>query len=431
MLVAFSGGADSLCLLHFLNENKNLFKIKISAAYVEHNLRGAESKADGDFCERFCKEKGIEFYKENIDVKSFAKKEKISTEEAARTLRYGKLTSLAEKIGANLIATGHNANDNAETVLLNVIKGKSVSSIAGIPYKRGKIIRPLLNLTREEILIYLKEYNLSYRTDSTNLENDYQRNYLRNEIIPLIKSGINQNLEATLLKNSFAVREQLSFLRQTTEHLFKNYVRKNAGYVEVSLEFIDDYGSGSLAEVVKKTFRAFFQKEATFEDIKAITALVKNRTGKRLILSKNVTVVKERNALVLYKESGASFTPVEIKAGEKVKTELGEISLKFVEPDEVNLSRKSQNTEFVDAENFNEKFILRTWQHGDKFVPLGMKSPKKVSDILTDRKISSHLKRKYLVLLNNGEIVWLVGVAICEKFKITKKTKRVLKLCLN
>ncbi len=431
LLVAFSGGPDSLCLLDFLNENKNLLKIKLAALYVDHNLRGAESKKDGDFCEAFCQERGIEFYRQSVYVQTVAKKEKLSIEEAARKLRYKALESKAEEIGANLIATGHNANDNLETVLLNLVKGKSLSAVAGIPPRRGKVIRPLLAVKREEILNYLAERKLSYRTDRTNLTDDYERNFLRNKIIPLLKENLNPELETTVGKASLALREEALLLEKIVARLYPDFVGKEKNGVKINLDFIEEYGIGLLAEFVKKIFVSRFGKSPSFSDLEAIKKLVKNQTGRKLTLSENIEIIREREGLVISGLEGKDFQEVQLKVGEKISTWMGELSIENIDPAEVKVFESSKNIEFVDAEHLSEKFVLRRWQQGDKFFPLGMKKEKKVSDLLTDEKVPAHLKSEYLVLLNKNEIVWLVGVRISEKFKITKETKRILKLCLN
>ena len=202
ILVALSGGPDSVFLLHFLNKYSKKFKISLAAIHINHGLRGKAASSDENFCKILTKKLGVRFYSVKRNVKALAKKLKVSTEEAGRLIRYEEFEKLSAKEGFTKIATAHIADDNAETVLLNLIKGTGLSGISGIPYSRGKIIRPLLVLTKEEIVQYLKFYKIDYRTDLTNLQSEYERNFLRNEIIPLIKKRLNPSLENTLLKSS-------------------------------------------------------------------------------------------------------------------------------------------------------------------------------------------------------------------------------------
>ena len=176
ILVALSGGPDSVFLLHFLNKYSKKFKISLSALHINHGLRGKAALADEHFCKKLTKKSGIRFYSVKRDVKALARKLKISTEEAGRLIRYEEFEKFSAKEGFSKIATAHIADDNAETVLLNLIKGTGLNGISGIPFSRGKIIRPLLVLTKEEITQYLKFYKIDYRTDLTNLKSEYERN---------------------------------------------------------------------------------------------------------------------------------------------------------------------------------------------------------------------------------------------------------------
>ena len=431
VLVAFSGGPDSLCLLNLLWENKKLFGIEVSAAYVEHNLRGEESREDGKFCENFCEKRNIPFYAAEVNVKKIARERNLSVEEAARELRYSKLEEIASRLDINLIVTGHNANDNAETVLLNILKGKGISATAGIPVRRGKIVRPLLCVTREEIIEYLREQELSYRTDSSNLKNDFERNFLRNEILPKLKDKLNPSLEKTILKSTLSMESQIDFLRKTTEYLFNSFVRKDYVGVRVKLDFTKEFGTGALAEVLKKTFREFFGGELSFENLESLLDLAENQPGKVNVLPGGVSAFKERGNEIIFIKEKAKQGEKEIRTGETVSTWLGELSVGNAELSEVEKYKDDKTVEFIDAEGLEKSFFLREWKHGDFFYPLGMSKRKKISDFLTDVKVPSGLKDRYLVLTNGGRIVWLVGLRLDERFKIKKTTEKVLKLCLN
>lgn len=187
IVTGFSGGADSLCLLYVLNSVKSLLKCRITAVHVNHNLRGEEAVRDQEFCRTFCAEHDIEFEAVSVDVSGYASENGLSTEEAARILRY---EVLSEKAGTGeaLIAVAHHSEDQAETILLNMLRGTGIKGLSGMSYKRDNIIRPLLDVSKEDILSFLSGHGLSYVTDSTNLQNDYARNRIRNEIMPVLKS---------------------------------------------------------------------------------------------------------------------------------------------------------------------------------------------------------------------------------------------------
>lgn len=216
--VGFSGGADSLCLLYVLKSLESLLKCNIDAIHVNHNLRGAEALRDQEFCRDFCTEHGIPFEAVSVDVKGYAGVHGLSTEEAARILRY---KALSER--ASLIAVAHHSEDQAETILLNMLRGTGVKGLSGMAYKRDSIIRPLLNVSKEDILSFLRENSLTFVTDSTNLENDYARNRIRNEVMPVLKSINSRAAEHICLMGEKSA-EADAYLRSQAEE----YVRKNA-----------------------------------------------------------------------------------------------------------------------------------------------------------------------------------------------------------
>lgn len=220
--VGFSGGADSLCLLFVLDTLKSLLSCSISAVHVNHNLRGEEALRDQEFCRDFCAEHGIPFEAVSVDVNGYAAEHGLSTEEAARILRYKALSERTEKEGA-LIAVAHHSEDQAETILLNILRGTGVRGLSGMSYRRDSIIRPLLDVSREDILAFLSAHGLSFVTDSTNLQNDYARNRLRNEVMPVLKSINSRAAEHICLMGEKA-SESDSYIKSEAA----DYVRDNA-----------------------------------------------------------------------------------------------------------------------------------------------------------------------------------------------------------
>lgn len=224
ILIALSGGPDSVFLLYFLNKFKKKFSIELGALHVNHKLRGKDSDEDAKFCEKICKELKIPCYIISKNVRTFSSRKKISIEEAGREIRYSELKKNSKKNKYSKIATAHNSNDNAETVLLNLIKGTGFSGLAGIPVKRENIIRPILNLTRDEILYYLKENEIDFRIDESNFSNNYERNFLRNEIIPSLKENLNPSLENSIFNSSEIFRNFLLYINKKNEEITKKII---------------------------------------------------------------------------------------------------------------------------------------------------------------------------------------------------------------
>lgn len=234
IVVGVSGGPDSISLINVLNEIKNDNTIKLDfdlvVAHINHNIR-EEAKADEEFVVNYCKQKGVENYVLSIDVEKKAKEEKRGTEETGRNVRYEFFEEILEKTKSNKIATAHTANDNAETVIMNMMRGSGTSGLKGIrPIRDGKFIRPLIDTTREEIEIYCEEQKLNPRIDKTNFENDYTRNKVRNILIPMIKEQFNPNIIMTINRLSDILNEENEYLDDLTNQKYKEIlVEENIG----------------------------------------------------------------------------------------------------------------------------------------------------------------------------------------------------------
>jgi len=429
LLIAFSGGPDSTFALFFLNKFKKKYKIEIAAIHFNHQLRGKESDDDEKFCFEFCQSLNIPFFSFKLNVKEYAKENKLSIEEAARILRYNVLDNFSKKNNFNKIVTAHNLSDNTETVLINLFSGTGYSGFSGVPIKRENIIRPFLCISKEEILNYLNNNNINYRIDSSNLQIDFKRNFIRNKILPLIRERINPKVDEAIFRSSKILEVLASIIDNYINELIIKHTRisKDSIFIKSSAKKIENEIFG---ELLKKLLKDNFNYHIEYNDIYRIKSLYEKQKGKKIFLTKKISVVREKNGIEIFynKEEDRSITI--IKVGESAV-----LNGKTLKIEEVNRNKikfgKSRNVEYISADNLSDKFILRKWQPGDKFIPLGMKKPKKISDFLTDAKIKSSEKKDKFVLENNKFIVWLVGLRIDDRFKITSQTKRILKLWIK
>ena len=429
-LIALSGGPDSVFALHFFMKFRRRFRINLFAAHVNHNLRGKDSDADEAFVKKLCAELNIPLLITGVDVKKFKAKEKFSTEEAARILRYEALRKSADKFGCGKIITAHTSDDNTETVLLNLAKGTGLSGVAGIPVKRGKIIRPLLSVEKSEILEYLKKNKIPYRIDKTNEENDFQRNYVRNKLIPGLKK-INPSLNETFFKSSNVFRNAKNIVDSVVSKNYEKYVAVKNDEVKISDLLAEKEGKEIFLETVKFAVEQNFGIALQYANLINLFELTENQTGKSFKIEKSVVAVKERSGIILFKKKKEKpFAPVEIGLGESVK--VNGVGIKISKKEKFNgkLKRK-KNREIISADEIEGKFVLRRWKRGDSFRPLGMRGTKNVSDFLTEQKIDSAKRKEILVLTDKNKIVWVVGLRIDDRFKITKKTKKAIKLWTN
>ncbi len=431
VLVALSGGPDSVFLLHFLNKFKKKFKIEIGAVHINHKLRGKDSERDELFCKSICDELSIPIYILRKDVKIYSKKNKISLESAGRKIRYEFFDKIAKDNTYDKIVTAHNADDNAETVLLNLIKGAGLKGIAGIPVKRNNIIRPILSLTKKEILDYLDENQFEYRIDESNLSNDFERNFLRNEIIPLIQKNLNPSFSNSTLITSLNLQKLNSGLREIVSELKSAVKIKRNKSLSIPIEFIKKGNDFIISYMIKETIDENFSVKLESKDLKKIFLLAKKESGKSEELSKYLIALKGRNEITIKKKSSVKNSiNKKISIGKELEIDGKILSISKVKRDEVKIG-KSKNVEFISAEGLSSTFVIRIWKKGDKFFPIGMQGTKKISDYLNDIKINSFEKKQQLVLENKRKIIWVIGKRLDDRFKITSDTKKVLKLCLK
>jgi len=427
ILVAFSGGPDSVFALHFLDKFKRKYKVDLHAVHFNHGLRGKESDADEIFSKEFCKKRSIPLDVVKLNVKSFSAKNKISIEEAARNLRYNNLLKLTEKTGSTKIVTAHNQSDNTETILLNLFSGTGFSGFSGIPIQRGNIIRPFLCLTKQEISNYLEHEKISFRIDSSNMKDDYKRNYIRNRILPLVRLKLNPAVDEALFRSSKNFENTLFLNHKLIDHIIAEYVTHNSNAVSFPLLFADLFEGTIPGDILKIIFKRYLKHEFEYDDYLKINSLIQKQKGKKIQLSKKLIASREEESIRIELGSKTSNNNFALKTGDQINLGSKVIGIELAKSENVQFKNNGK-VEFISADGMNENFILRTWKFGDKFKPLGMKNFKKVSDFLTDLKISVSERKNQLVLTNRNQIVWIVGLRIDDRYKLNSKTKKIYKL---
>jgi tRNA(Ile)-lysidine synthase len=433
IIVAFSGGPDSVFLLYFLKKFHNRFNISLSAFHLNHMIRGKDADLDESFCGNLCRKLNIPFYSVKKNVIQYARKNKISVEEAGRIIRYAELDKIIKKTCFDKIATAHHLNDNAETVLLNLFKGTGLKGISGIPPVRNNIIRPVLIVSKDEILRYLSEENLQFRIDKSNEVLDYERNFIRHQLLPSIKQHLNPSVESALFNSSRNFRHIYSYLTNKTMNEL-NHIAPDKNELRIPLTELKILDDELLTFALKELTSRNFSVNLTFNNINALKNLIVKDTGIKLKVSNDLIVYKERKDLIFsknvdYPEPITVFEELVI-GEEKVAGDLI-ISVKHVEIEKI-YPGQVKTREFISADAiFGNKFIIRNWQQGDRFFPFGMKGSKKLSDFLNEIKIESFKKKDQLLLVNGRKIVWVIGHRIDDRFKIKKDTQKVLELCMK
>lgn len=401
IIVALSGGADSVCLLHSLYMLKDIYKLDICAAHINHNLRGIDAKRDEQFTIDFCNELGVKCYVLDADVKEYSQKNSVSEETAGRLIRYAFFEKVLHEIGYNKIATAHNKNDSAETILMNIMRGTSLSGLSGIPYKRDNVIRPVLDMTRQEIEKYCSENNLLYVTDETNLEDIYTRNKVRINLIPYIEREFNAGFISTITENAKTIRDEDSFIQEQALIEYNKLVRSD--HVE-----IDELLKLHTAIVRRVLFIMISdivgnKRDISSKCIEDILAMIrKNHTGKKINIGRNMTAFIQYGKLYISNQTNKT-------CDFEYRIEIG----KWIEIKEAGyrvLIEKS-NEEESDCFCFKsvENIIIRNRRSGDYFYPIGMIGKKKIKDYFVDEKIPRDKRDRTLILLCDDDIAWVVG----------------------
>lgn len=435
ILLTVSGGVDSVVMVELFYRAGFRFGI----AHCNFQLRGEASAEDERLVVDLAERLGIKCWVQPFDAKAFAKTHHISTQMAARQLRYAWFEELRQQESFRYIATAHHQNDVLETVLLNLVKGTGIAGLHGIRPKNGFIIRPLLFAEKTQLKTFAIENQLLWREDSSNESSDYQRNLLRNEVIPLLKY-INPNLEVTMQQT---VEKLAAVEKVFDEEIARNRVelwREEAGVGYINFRKLQ-----LLPAPLIRLFRLLEPYHFSYTQCKQIVQSLDSESG-IFFYSSTHTLVKDRNELVIVrgmeqgvgsKERGVEeFVIEEFGKGEDGKHRLVIGSKKIViEALEITwlsdvLSPTIQSTiALFDAERLSFPLTVRPWKAGDWFCPLGMKGrKKKVSDLLIDLKIPRNLKDDVWILTSQDQIAWVMGYRMDERFKVREDTQRLLKV---
>ncbi|MFY7734091.1 MAG: tRNA lysidine(34) synthetase TilS [Bacteroidia bacterium] len=420
VLLTISGGVDSMVMLHLFIKSGYHF----AAAHCNFGLRGPESDGDEALVKQICTENNITFYTNKFDTTKYAFENKLSTQMAARELRYNWFDKLCKENNFQLIATAHHQNDVAETMLINITRGTGISGLHGILPKKNNIIRPLLFANRNQIEAYANAENIPFREDSSNKKTEYWRNKIRLEVIPKLAS-LNEKVIDNFyeLSNRIKIDEQL--LQEKLNDLKKVYVKNQKGLLYIDLKIKQHYAS--------KTFLFYVLNEFGFTENDAIQlcenpnistgAIFDSKTHQFLVDRKHL-VIKEREVEIINQTIEIGKTTVE------VQTNLGTIHFETLSEYPKVFAK---NCLYLDKDKTGNEFILHTWQQGDRFKPLGMQGTKLVSDYLIDKKINQFEKEKCLVLTSKtiNQIAAVIPYQISNDFRINEDTKSILKICLS
>lgn len=420
VLVGLSGGADSVCLTHVLYTLSKTMNIKLYTSHINHGIRDYEALRDENFVRDFSNRLGIECFTLSADVPKISREQGLSEETVGRDIRYDFFEKTCKTHNIKCVATAHNKNDNAETLIMNFMRGGATNGLCGIPYKRGNIIRPILDLTRDEIEEYCTENGLEYMTDSTNLTEEYTRNKIRHTLIPYIQKEFNSGFVKTVTDNAHLVKEDNVYLDGIAMDFYKKYVAN--GTVN-----LNDFNNVDIA-IKRRILRLMLSKiYGGFNNISAvyiadILAIADKTSGSSVNLPKGIVAKNEYGKIVL--TNNTSIVPefsLEVTVPcENVKlTEINKtISVSFAD------DRKKDGAIYISCANVG-KIVIRNRRNGDKFQPIGMVGTKKVKEYFIDKKIPRNMRDTVPIIEINGEIA-AVGDRVDRRFAFADKGIKII-----
>ncbi|MGL4992894.1 MAG: tRNA lysidine(34) synthetase TilS [Bacteroidales bacterium] len=421
IIVGVSGGADSILLLELLH----LSGYNCIAAHCNFNLRDNESKRDESFVIDHCLNRSIQLEKISFDTYKFAKENKLSIEMAARELRYNYFEELKNKYNAQAIAVAHHADDQAETLLLNLIRGSGLHGLGAMRPKNGDIIRPILSFTRDEVEEYCKQLNLKFIIDSSNNETIYRRNFIRHEIIPKLNS-INNAASNNIARTAQLIQEAEAIYCERIEEIKSDIWQKIGEEYLVDIEKLINYPSTTT--VLYELFSPYgFSRLDCISIFEALNAI----SGKQFI-SKTHRIVKDRRSLILSQiRDEDNDVQIWIETHQAYIDSPIRINIENYKAEDNRELSREKTVALLDADKIQFPLLLRRWKQGDHFIPLGMEGKKKLSDFFKDSKFTLSQKEQTWVLCSNNKIIWIVGHRIDNRFKVTKESKSILKLSID
>ncbi|MBW8040044.1 MAG: tRNA lysidine(34) synthetase TilS [Planctomycetes bacterium] len=448
ILLAVSGGADSTALLHAIRtlKNRNIVSADVLCAHLNHQLRPADAQLDEDFVIEQARALKFAIVAKRLDVRSFARKNKLSIETAARKLRIETLIDIAKNRKCNSVATAHHKNDNAETLLHRLVRGTGFRGLAGIWPARVfaediRFVRPLLSVTRDEIIEYLCERNLKWRRDHTNDDCTYTRNFIRHRLLPALQKDCTGSLVEQLSDLADSAGKFYTLVCNWAQKAWPQMADCSANMIKLNVQMFLAQPPSVKVELVRRSLTAVGsgQRDLTSRHFKRILKLAEQNVGRRKIELPAGFVVRREYGNLLFTREKKTTTPrgqISESAGVQVpgQTRFGQyvIEATALEADDCRIEKfKTEKTNFVewfDLEKLKLPLEVRSRKAGDRFWPLGLDAEKKVGKFLTAAKVPHNLRRKLLIIQDSEKIILLWPIRMSQQAKITGRTKKILQL---
>lgn len=426
VLVALSGGADSVCLLSVLQELSRELQLSLVAAHVNHGLRGQESDDDEAFVRKLCTERNVPLFVCRADVAALAKKNKCGLEEAGRNKRYSFFREIAEQEQLNKIATAHHAGDNVETVLMRLIRGTGPLGLGGIPCRNGNVVRPLLYVNRTEIEQYLQENGLAWREDSSNKETVYTRNKIRHQLIPVLEEEFNPNFQKNFSEQIELYASGAAYLEKVVQKLFETLAKPVAGGFGFNCQDLRTENEFLVSMLLHKTIVSLTDNRETGMTAVRLTKELSEHSHGEIQLGGGVMAQVCHG--VLYIRRNLSSEPFCYAVEPKnVFFVPGQQTKLFFSQVETVPEHPEAKQAYIRADALKgKKLVLRSRREGDCFYPVGMNGKRKLKDFFIDKKVPRFMRDTVPLLTADDEIVWVVGERVDARYAARNEEENIL-----
>jgi tRNA(Ile)-lysidine synthase len=441
LVVAVSGGPDSVCLLHLLSGLRDKLDVSFHVAHLDHQLRGMESQADAEYVALLAKEMGLPFTIGQADVRAYQRRRKLSLEEAAREVRYHFLAEVAEGLDTAYVVTGHTADDQLETILLHIVRGSGTRGLVGLkpltPWTMGKwhitIVRPLLGISRQETQAYCRDHGLNPRTDATNLSLSPLRNKVRLQLLPLLKN-YNPAVGDGLLRTSTIAADETDYLDEQVGWLYESIVKKQGNAVELKRDGLITLHKALQRHLLRACVKEVLGhlKDIENRHIEEMLSLLDKPAGRQVDLPYGLLFLADYKYYWLGRQEDVPC-PYPLLEEEYALTVPGISELPGWEvrasiDQTCAIENAGELKACFDIDRVGQRLSVRAWRRGDRFMPLGMDAEKKIGQFMLDAKIPRHWRNRVPMVVADRQVIWLVNYRIDERVKVTDSTRRVLKL---
>lgn len=432
ILLAVSGGVDSMVLMDLFNRLREPRALTLLIAHLNHDLRGKQSDRDAVFVQEQAGKLELPFRVKKVDVQALAKEKKLCIEEAAREARFDFFEELLSELSVDRIALGHQADDQAETVLMNLIRGAGIRGLRGMVPRRDNVIHPLLFTTRNELILYAENRNIQYVTDTTNDDRKFLRNRIRCDVIPEMEKAFGRHVISAVQRSAASLREVEQYLSHQTEKAYQNtLVQESQQEIVLDIhKFLSYFTAVQKMMILKVLEDAFPDESRTTHLVERIVELARaKKSGRTVSVGKKFKVECSGMQLVFQKEKNITDC-ISVQLNDSVHWHLNNQEIRL-EIHDKNVSDIQFDTnhmvEYFDLEKLKTPLILRSFRSGDRFKPLGMKGFKKLQDFFVDEKVPAFMRSRIPILLSGEQIVWITGFRMDDRFKVGPDTNKVVR----